>query len=394
MRPSDEVHNYPRMLKNILGRIASSSLCEENKKAVLEFHDHLIADGLSLARQTKYLETLLLIGKRINGNFRGLTRNEIVQFVKSIEISDYSDWTKHDYKVIFKIFYRWLKDSRVYPDEVAWIRVRSGGNGILPEELVSKQDVDKLLEVAYTPRDRALVLVLFESGCRIGEILSLRVKNISFDQHGAQLIVRGKTGARRVRIIASVPALSIWMDNHPFRQNPDAPLWISLGTRDRGQMLTYSAALYALRNLVKRAGLTKRIYPHLFRHSRATFLAKHLNDALLKQHFGWTQSTKMAAKYVHLSGREVDAELLRLQGVVVDQKGREDEFKILTCVRCSKTSSPGSRYCNNCGLPLDASSAARVDELKQKADKLISVLIGNEDVLDRLLNKVDELRSS
>ena len=39
MRPSDEVHNYPRMLKNILGRIASSSLCEENKKAVLEFHD-------------------------------------------------------------------------------------------------------------------------------------------------------------------------------------------------------------------------------------------------------------------------------------------------------------------------------------------------------------------
>ena len=117
---------------------------------------------MSLARQTKYLETLFLIGKKISGNFRQLTRNDIVQFIKSVEISNYSDWTKHDYKVIFKIFYRWLKDSRVYPDEVAWIRVRTGGNGILPEQLISKGDIDKLLEVAYTPRDRALVLVLFE----------------------------------------------------------------------------------------------------------------------------------------------------------------------------------------------------------------------------------------
>ena len=162
MRPSDQVHNYPRMLENILGRLASSPVCDENKKAILEFHDHIIAQGLSLARQTKYLETLFLIGKKISGNFRQLTRNDIVQFIKSVEISNYSDWTKHDYKVIFKIFYRWLKDSRVYPDEVAWIRVRTGGNGILPEQLISKGDIDKLLEVAYTPRDRALVLVLFE----------------------------------------------------------------------------------------------------------------------------------------------------------------------------------------------------------------------------------------
>jgi len=382
------------MLENILRRLASSQVCDENKKAILEFHDNLIAQGLSLARQTKYLETLLLIGKKISGNFRQLTRNDIVQFIKSVEISNYSDWTKHDYKVIFKIFYKWLKDSRVYPDEVAWIRVRAGGNGILPEQLISKADVDKLLEAAYTPRDRALVLVLFESGCRIGEILSLKMRNVTFDQHGAQLIVTGKTGSRRVRIIASVPALSTWMDNHPLRQNPDAPLWISLGSRDRGQALTYSAALYALRKLVKRAGLTKRIYPHLFRHSRATFLAQHLNDALLKQHFGWVQSTKMAARYVHLSGKEVDVELLRLQGVVVDTKGQEDEFKILTCARCGKPSSPGSKYCKFCGMPFDASSAAISDEVRQKADKLISALLQDEKILDRFLDKIDELRSS
>ncbi len=86
----------------------SSAICEENKKTILRFHDRLIANGLSLARQTKYLTTLLLISKRPGKDFREVTREDIEQFIKSIELSVYTTWTKHDYKIIFKIFYRWL----------------------------------------------------------------------------------------------------------------------------------------------------------------------------------------------------------------------------------------------------------------------------------------------
>jgi len=53
-------------------------------------------------------------------------------------------------------------------------------------------------------------------------------------------MVSGKTGDRRVRIIASVPALASWLDIHPNRNNPNAPLWISLGTRYGKSFLTYS----------------------------------------------------------------------------------------------------------------------------------------------------------
>jgi hypothetical protein len=41
-------------------------------------------------------------------------------------------------------------------------------------------------------------------------LLTIQLKNIKFDEYGAVLIVTGKTGTRRIRIIASVPALSIW----------------------------------------------------------------------------------------------------------------------------------------------------------------------------------------
>ncbi|MGA2789578.1 MAG: site-specific integrase [Candidatus Bathyarchaeia archaeon] len=53
---------------------------------------------------------------------------------------------------------------------------------------------------AENPRDKALISVLYESGCRIGEILSLKIRN-KFDNNCSVLIVNGKTGQHRVRLI-------------------------------------------------------------------------------------------------------------------------------------------------------------------------------------------------
>src|SRR5260370_40655290 len=164
MRTSDEIHNYPALMKRILERVAVSDLSEENKKAILSFHDHLISLGLRLARQTKSISTVLLIAKRLRRNFSEVTRDDITQLVKSIELSDYTDWTKHDYKVIFKLFYRWLRNSNTYPDEVGWIRTKKGENELVPEDLISIKDLGRLFTAAYTARDRAFILFMFDSG--------------------------------------------------------------------------------------------------------------------------------------------------------------------------------------------------------------------------------------
>src|SRR5437773_6583845 len=240
MRTSDEVHNYPRILETTLERVQSSEICKTNKRAILEFHGFITAQGLSLARQSKSVETLLLIAKRVSKPFRKLTKSDIMAWVRTIETSPYTDWTKRDYKIIFKVFYRWLRNAESYPDEVSWIKSRTGKKGILPEELITKEEVDKLVQASYSLRDKAMILVLSESGCRIGEILSLQMKNISFDTFGAQLIVNGKTGTRRVRIVAQVAALSSWLDNHPLRNNPESPVWISTGSTNRGKPINYA----------------------------------------------------------------------------------------------------------------------------------------------------------
>ena len=77
------------------------------------------------------------------------------------------------------------------------------------------------------------------------------------------LIVNSKAGSRRVRVIASAPVSTSWMENYPLRDDPDAPLWVNLSTRDRYHVLTYEEVKAVLKRTAKRAGLKKRIYSHL-----------------------------------------------------------------------------------------------------------------------------------
>ena len=156
------------------------------------------------------------------------TKQQIKAVVVQLEQSKYSEWTKKDYKVTLKFFYKWLEGGEDYPDRVKWIKASfKNSKTKLPEDLLTEDEVKRLADAAEHPRDRALVQVLFESGCRIAELLTLRIKNVHFDGYGAVLHVVGKMGDRRVRIVASAPSLASWLDIHPKRSDPECPLWLS-----------------------------------------------------------------------------------------------------------------------------------------------------------------------
>jgi len=353
MGTSAVIYNYEKRLEWILNSIQNSGIDSENKQQIHKFSRYLFAEGLSLGRIIKYLIEIHQVAKILNKPFASTTKDDILEIVQQIERKQYKSWTKHDYKLAIKKFFKFLKGTEDYPDEVRWLRLNlDSSSHLLPEELLTIEDVTRMARVATHPRDKALILTLYESGCRIGEILSLKLKNIRFDEYGAIMTVDGKTGMRRIRIIASVPVLATWIDNHPLKENPDSPLWICLSHRHRNSIIKYPVAVQLLKKYAKDAGLKKRIYPHLFRHSRATFLANHLTEAQLKQLFGWVQGSDVASTYVHLSGRDIDNALLRLNGIQVTEELKENSFRLITCPRCEHVNSPGTRLCNSCGLTL------------------------------------------
>ncbi|MDO8339561.1 MAG: tyrosine-type recombinase/integrase, partial [Candidatus Burarchaeum sp.] len=240
-------------------------LCEENRKLITEFAAKCFADGLSKGRICKVLYVIRYIAGYLGKPFSKASKLDIQNVVAKIEMQErYSEWTKYDFKVILKKFYKWHKgNDESYPDEVRWIKPRiRNGKKVLPDNLLSEDDVKNMAEAANHPRDKAFVMVLYESGCRISELLDLKVRNVQFDEFGAILRVSGKTGDRRVRIVSSAPLLASWLDIHPDRSNSEAPFWTGRYERYSRDSFTYETVVKRLKDLARKVGINRRIYPH------------------------------------------------------------------------------------------------------------------------------------
>jgi ribosomal protein L40E len=205
---------------------------------------------------------------------------------------------------------------------------------------------------ALTTRDKALIGMLYDSGCRIGEILGLRMKSVERYQHGFRVTVAGMKGSRRLPLIACAPYLAAWLNEHPRRDDPQASLWV---TKDyRAQVPSYNRVCDILRSAARRAGVRKAVNPHNFRHSRATHLAKLLTEAQMKEYFGWVQGSDMASTYVHLSGRDLDHVMLKVNNIHAkeDEKASDDFYPKL-CRHCGRQNPPGNKFCGQCSNVLD-----------------------------------------
>ncbi len=351
------LYDHEKSLKATEERIRASNISRSNKQLIFKFESYCFAEGLSIARVLKHLTELKLLADMVGKDFRNMTRQEMMKLVEHIERMKRAERTKQDYKKLIRKFFKWMDKG----DLVDWIKISRKDSKKLPEDLLSEEEIEKLINACEHPRDRALVASLYESGARISELGNLKIKHVKFDQYGAVLIVDGKTGMRRVRIIFSSPYLATWLENHPFRDNPEAFVWVGIGTVGRNVPMQYGAIRMHLKRIAEKAGIKKRIHPHLFRHSRSTHLAKHLTEAQMKQYLGWVQGSSMAAIYVHLSGRDVDNALLKMHGIVTDET-KDVQMSPKQCTRCNTMNAPTTKFCSKCGLALDIKAALEIEE--------------------------------
>jgi integrase/recombinase XerD len=378
---------------------SAPDVSDEDKASIVELVEHLLVKGISKQRSVKYVNHLIVLARTARCALGKLDRKGVEALVSLINAANYTEHTKHDYKVILKKYFQWLRkcdeEEQEYPEEVRWIKANFKKKRLVPEALITPEELAKLAEAAENPRDRAFILTHYDGGFRIGETLSIKVVNLEFDKYSAVVRVDGKTGPRRVRLTIATPALASWLSIHPFRNDPDAPLWVGIGTVGRNQPLSYAGARAMLRRLAKKTGLKKRIYTHLMRHSRATELANILTEAQMKEHFGWVPGSDMPSTYVHLSGRDVDGAILKAHGITVDQESKAKVAITLTkCRRCGKDITSEDQFCPACGMALDAKAAVQLEEERMKADRLMDLLMKDDEVRSLLSRKFHELYAS
>lgn len=271
-----DFHNYEKKLRQTLERIQNSDFPPQDKKLIQDFMFHCQAQGVSLGRLNKLSWTLLGLKRRLPISFKKANRKDMEHLVAEINSTDtWSPNTKSDAKKILKRFYKFVRTGNAdkltpFPPEVSWISTEIKRNEQREPDVLTEEETKELVEAATSTRSKAFIAVIAEGGFRVGEMLSTAVGDVVFDENGVRLTVRGKTGQRTVRLITSAPLLGFYLQEHPLKYDPRAALWYKFGKREKVGPLSYGEARNAILKSAMVAGISKRIHPHLFRHSAAT----------------------------------------------------------------------------------------------------------------------------
>ena len=392
--------DFWRRIDGILGTIP----LEENRVTVRRYLRERMANGVktsTLANDANALRGFCLHMK--DRPLEATTKADVVDYAtnaftvrtwKSVKKTGQETVTKRKVrigagtlsirKVILRDFFRWLRGTDEYPPEVKGLTIgRPSASDIPTDELIDREDLVRMIQAWPDARRKAILAVLGEAGLRAGELCSLNIRSVVFDQYGAVLILpkggRGlKTGSRRVRLFESSAYLHAWYEAHPHKEDPRAALFFTESLRAPRARITPTALWDLCVSSAELAGLKKHTNPHLFRHSAATERARQgWNEAQMRAYFGWSKNSDMPSRYVHLAGLDYEDIELERRGL----KSRGDKGKPvlapLICRVCKAQNVPTASFCLACRNPVSPKAEAELEarrdvEVKEAATRLLA----------------------
>jgi len=338
---------------------------------------------------------LIAVLRLIDFDVKNATRGDVERVVAAINTNKrWTESTKHHKRVILRRLIQFAKHgscdrSTPLPPEVSWLKLKRSDKDsrVKPEALLTREDFEALVRAADNARDRAMIYTMFEGALRPGELLSMTMSSVEFNKEYCVISVHGKTGLKRLPLVAAYKPLLQWFELHPRKGDPNAPLWCSLARNRVGERLSYRHFRLIIKRLAKRAGLKKPVWPYLFRHSALTALAKVFTEAKLEQFAGWVHGSKMSARYVHFSARDLEDAVLELYGLKAPGD-REGLHRLVACKRCGEHNPPGAAFCSRCGLVLDKELAMKSEEARM--NEVAEVKRGMRQMEERI-NRIEQI---
>lgn len=395
-----DIHDFPaklEMLRAFIARgairgkaLAKTPISKRTGELILEFERTRALGGIGTATRCGDICRLLSAIRLLGVEVEKATKEDIKRMVADIN-AKHTAWSAMKIRMTFKTFYKWMRQGDDYveidefPEEVKWIHraLRKKDLPVLkPTDCWTEQEIEKLLSIVEHPRDKVLVSLIAETGARVGEIGGLKIGDVYQDEFSFLIHVTGKTGEREPRVIYSGPHLAAWLNIHPRRDDPNAPLFPNI---QDGEALSYNSIRELLAHLVRRAGIkNKRFNPHIFRHSKATQLAAQgWPEPLIKEYLGWKKDSDMMSTYSHITAKQANMYLLKKHGIVTEAK-EPKKLTVQICATCHQENGPEVKFCTRCGRPLGHEAVLKYNQEKAKASAILEKLIDKPGFVEML----------
>lgn len=187
----------------------------------------------------------------------------------------------------------------------------------LPDKLpnyLTYEEVDRLLDMPlktdYDYRTKAMLELLYATGMRVSELLSLRFSNI--DLENTLVRVEGKGSKERIIPFndTSKKYLELYLNSYRPKLVKQGKNYEELFLNNRGTPMTRQGLFKLIKQLCKELGIQKNVSPHILRHSFATHLLNAGADLRVIQEFLGHSSISTTQIYTHISKEHIKSEYM------------------------------------------------------------------------------------
>jgi integrase len=269
-----------------------------------------------------------------------------------------------------------------------------------PSDLWTQDDDILFLKWVTNKRDRCYHTMARDLSARPHEILNLKIKDVVFKNANgnyqyAEVLVNGKTGSRHIPLIQSIPYIKEWLSNHPNRNNPKSPLFVSLDKHSMGRMQLTRHGLHQTYRDYKhvffpklledptisseekeniKVLIAKPFNPYIRRHSALTEKSTKLKSHTLNQHAGWSPTSNISQKYIHYFGNESSESLLEAYGIVTKNNVSIDTLNPKICPNCNEGNTQDAKFCSKCKMIMSFEGYQEaLESQKEKEDKITAI---------------------
>ena len=367
---SDSAH-YERASNRIDKALADGDITAEDKQIISRYLLEKDSAGISPARHLKLATNLVLLREyhppylecttedvltafnALKFAKRKATRNEVIV---EKDLPKMKQNTVSDKQRILKYMFVWIAENGINPklDLIKLSKMRPVSvdyNTVKESDLLTEDELLAFFNACITPRDRALFHVMFEGALRVGDIGNLQFKNLELNERYCRIITSQKTGIQRIiPLHSSRVYLSQWLNLYP-KEKPSPDDFVFLNAWNRP--ISHGAIFSQMNKIGRRAGIQKKLHPHLLRHTRITMLSRAgLDEAKIKMLAWGNQSTDMMKTYNHMTYSDLDEALAEVEGIETPKKKKNSRLKPIQCPKCGTINPAGHKYCECCMKPL------------------------------------------
>jgi len=175
-------------------------------------------------------------------------------------------------------------------------------------EVLSFEEINAMIEtidmsMPQGHRNRAILETLYACGLRVSELIELKISNYYPDIGFVKVI--GKNNKERIVPIgeAAIKHIQLYLDHERSAKSISKGFENYVFLNRRGKKLTRVMVFYIIKDAAVRAGITKTISPHTFRHSFATHLVEGGADLRAVQEMLGHESITTTEIYTHLDNQ-------------------------------------------------------------------------------------------